>query len=269
MGQWGLESSAGDSVHDYLQEIQVDTEKFTQKDVQPVLDAVWKDGTTLDKLGVVMHLLTHELTVPRDILVSALKFANTELHPDVLSNWSKGRKEVVQIELNDINYALENGGKGRARHTNGLFENMAEKMSGLPHTTVENDVKTVKLPCYGIVVTLSDPKHIGPHGLQTHWDAGAITSDLQETCPYCKDPDCDMGCTDFFEHCSDRDFGIQQSKKAERYEFLCHRAAVDALESIIVAHGCADISLDTPAYIEGIETAVQALMNADYSVETG
>jgi hypothetical protein len=247
MGQWGLESSAGDSVHDYLQEIQVDTEKFTQKDVDPVIKAVWVDGDTLDKLGVVMHLLTHELTVPRDILVAALKFANDELHPDVLQHWSKGRKEVVQVELNDINYAIENGGKGRARHSAGLFENMAKKLA---------EPKDIELPCYGIIVTLASDK-----------GGEAITSDMHEACPYCKDPACDMDCPDFMEHCSDRDKEEQQKKQAERYEFLCHRAATDALESIILGHAGAGIDISTPAYIEGIETAWQALANANYEFE--
>ena len=76
-----------------------------------------------------------------------------------------------------------------------------------------------------------------------------------------------MDCEEFQEHCSDRDFSIQLDKQAERYEFLCHRAAVDAIESIILGHGVAGIDIDSPAYIEGIETAQQALMNADFSVE--
>ena len=38
-------------------------------------------------------------------------------------------------------------------------------------------------------------------------------------------------------------------------------ASIDALESLILAHFCAGIDVSTSAYIEGIETAVQALMN--------
>jgi len=115
--------------------------------------------------------------------------------------------------------------------------------------------KTIKLPCFGIVVTLTDDGN------------GSITSDLKETCPYCNDPACDMNCPDFGEHCSDRDKEEQIRKQSEMYEFLCHRAAQDALESMILAHAIAGIDIETPAYIEGIETAIEALANKDFSVE--
>ncbi len=40
-----------------------------------------------------------------------------------------------------------------------------------------------------------------------------------------------------------------------------HHAAVDALESLILAHACAGIDVTSPAYVEGIETAVDAIAN--------
>jgi hypothetical protein len=281
MGQWGFETSAGDSVHDYLQHIQVDTSKFRQFDVKPLLDYTWSDVqvTDRDKLGVVMHLLTHELTVPKDKLQEVLKIAKLELLSKNLKSWSEPeeRTKMVVIEIQDIRVAIGNGGKGRARHAKGLLEKMAD-MSEEDDNKVEDTLnagettikhpskeKTIKLPCYGIVVELTD---LELHAITPNrYNGGSISSDMQETCSYCEDADCDMGCTDFFEHCSDRDFGVQLTKQAERYEFLCHRAAVDALESIILGHACAGIDISTPAYIEGIETAVQALTNADYSVE--
>jgi hypothetical protein len=267
MGQWGLETSAGDSVHDYLQHICVDTSKFRQFDVNPLLDYTWSDiqVTDRDKLGVVMHLLTHELVVPIDKLTEVMEIANNELHPRQLASWNEKaeRKAMVVIEMNDIRHALENKGKGRARHAKGLLEKMADLTDQAQEETAKAetiaeiaDEHTIKLPCYGIIVTLSSDK-----------GGAAITSDMQETCPYCKDPACDMDCPDFMEHCSDRDIGIQQTKEAERYEFLCHRAATDALESIILGHAGAGIDIESFAYIEGIETAQQALTNSDYSVE--
>jgi len=36
---------------------------------------------------------------------------------------------------------------------------------------------------------------------------------------------------------------------------------VDAIESMVLAHAVAGVDIHTPAYIEGIETAVFALMN--------
>lgn len=40
-----------------------------------------------------------------------------------------------------------------------------------------------------------------------------------------------------------------------------YNAAMDAIESIILAHACAGIDISTPEYIEGIETAVLACAN--------
>lgn len=37
--------------------------------------------------------------------------------------------------------------------------------------------------------------------------------------------------------------------------------AIDGLESLILAHACAGIDIESPAYLEGIETAVDAITN--------
>jgi hypothetical protein len=39
------------------------------------------------------------------------------------------------------------------------------------------------------------------------------------------------------------------------------RAAMDAIESLILAHACAGVDVASPAYVEGIETAVESCMN--------
>lgn len=39
--------------------------------------------------------------------------------------------------------------------------------------------------------------------------------------------------------------------------------ALDALESLILAHAVAGIDINSPAYKEGIETAVEAVLNAN------
>jgi hypothetical protein len=38
-------------------------------------------------------------------------------------------------------------------------------------------------------------------------------------------------------------------------------AAIDGLESLILAHACAGVNVRSPAYLEGIETAVDAITN--------
>jgi hypothetical protein len=87
--------------------------------------------------------------------------------------------------------------------------------------------KTIELGCYGIVVELTG-------------DGGAsITSDLKEgfgpsPCQLSKD-ECD---------------GI------DNYNY-----AMDGIESLIINHAVAGIDITTPAYLEGIESAVQGCAN--------
>jgi len=38
-------------------------------------------------------------------------------------------------------------------------------------------------------------------------------------------------------------------------------AAIDGLESLILAHACAGVDVESPAYIEGVETAVEGIAN--------
>jgi len=40
-----------------------------------------------------------------------------------------------------------------------------------------------------------------------------------------------------------------------------YNAAIDGLESLILAHACAGIDITSPAYLEGIETAEAAIGN--------
>ena len=40
-----------------------------------------------------------------------------------------------------------------------------------------------------------------------------------------------------------------------------YMAAIDGIESLVLAHACAGVAIDSPAYIEGIETAVNACAN--------
>jgi len=39
------------------------------------------------------------------------------------------------------------------------------------------------------------------------------------------------------------------------------KTALDAIESIVLAHAIAEVNIESPAYIEGIETAVDAAFN--------
>jgi len=82
--------------------------------------------------------------------------------------------------------------------------------------------RTIRLPCYGITVTLTRGNGADKPG------SGAIASDL----------------------CAVRTASNRQ-----------FNAAIDGLESLILAHACAGVDVESPAYVEGIETAVEAIAN--------
>lgn len=241
MGQWGIETYSCDSVMDFLQHYPDggDLDKMTQEMADKTLDNVWINGSEFDRLGVVVWLLNNEFVVTVGKLNDALRYANAELHWTALDSWGEKekRKEVVAQEMIDIRLAKGSSGKGRKRETRQILDFDEEAESG---------ERTIKLPCYGIIVNLTG-------------DGGAsITSDLHEVCPYCEDPACDMYCENFDDTTKTR---------LERVDFLRHRAAIDAIESLVMAHAVAGIDITTPAYIEGIETVQQALTNTDYSIE--
>jgi hypothetical protein len=89
-------------------------------------------------------------------------------------------------------------------------------------TNVNPAGRTIRLPCYGIAVTLSRGNRADKPG------SGAIVSDLHAA-----------------GTASNRQFN----------------AAIDGLESLILAQACAGVDVESPAYIEGIETAVEAIAN--------
>lgn len=97
-------------------------------------------------------------------------------------------------------------------------------------------MKTLTLPCYNIVIELGeeDPEHPG-----YYFGGNLVTSDLKK-------------------HCI-----LGDSLDAEEMdeEDVAGVTAGDALESMILAHAVAGIDVASPAYVEGIETAVEAIAN--------
>ena len=94
--------------------------------------------------------------------------------------------------------------------------------------------RAVELPCYGIRVRLGDPDERG------RYQRGSIASRLIDELGPLGAPG---------------------------------RAAVNVLESLIVAHAVAGIDVASPAYVEGLETVVetiaQDLSNAEEEDENG
>jgi len=86
--------------------------------------------------------------------------------------------------------------------------------------------RTIILPCFGIVVRLvpHDASQPGPSL------GGKITSNLHE--------------------------GDGGNAHDREYE-----AAIDGIESLILAHACGGVDIASPAYVAGIQTAVEAVTN--------
>ena len=81
---------------------------------------------------------------------------------------------------------------------------------------------TIPLGAYGITITIGDPD---PENPEAHVGA-VLTSDLHEDG---EDPE--------------------------------YRAAIDAVESLILAHAAAGVNVTAAAYVEGVETAVESIAN--------
>ena len=78
-------------------------------------------------------------------------------------------------------------------------------------------MKTVKLPCFGIVVQYDQTT-----------GGGTITSDL---------------------------------KKDSQETNMTLEGGIDAIEAMILAQACAGIDIESPAYIESIETTIETILN--------
>lgn len=55
--------------------------------------------------------------------------------------------------------------------------------------------------------------------------------------------------------------GAITSSLHEDGESAEYEAAMDAVESLILAHACAGVDIESPAYLEGIETTINAAAN--------
>lgn len=117
------------------------------------------------------------------------------------------------------------------------------------YTDLEFSMKTIKLPCHGIVVELGDVDTESP---TLCYKGGTIKSDLKEPCTHC-------GLSDCRNHCDGSQGADEEHERdAGRAEF---NAAVDILERTILAAACAGIDIETPAFLETIETIVDYIGN--------
>jgi hypothetical protein len=109
--------------------------------------------------------------------------------------------------------------------------------------------RDIRLLCYGITIRLDRENSAKRPG------CGSVSSDLERIqCPVCGEPACNT--------CWCGSQATESSEDADDAALrLRHNAALDGLEALILAHACAGIDVTTPVYLEGIETAVDAIVN--------
>ena len=83
-------------------------------------------------------------------------------------------------------------------------------------------------------------------------DGGVIHSNLKELCPICG-ADCYGGC----ESLSSEEVEAPEDMEARRM----FNTAMDAVESVILAHSCSGVDVESKEYIDGLKTAIEAISN--------
>jgi hypothetical protein len=110
-------------------------------------------------------------------------------------------------------------------------------------------IREIRLPSYGITIRLDRENTADSPG------CGRLSSDLKRIgCPACGDPACNACWCGSQAEVSDEDADDAALR-------LRHNAALDGLEALILAHACAGVDVTAPVYLEGIETAVDAIVN--------
>jgi hypothetical protein len=110
--------------------------------------------------------------------------------------------------------------------------------------------KCIELPCYGIRIELYKES-----GTDDAWSGRIESPQLKDACPFCARLDCPGECLESRGNASEK-------AAEERESRLSYNAAIDGIESMVLAHACAGIDVTSPAYVEGLETAVEAVSHA-------
>jgi len=105
-------------------------------------------------------------------------------------------------------------------------------------------VKMHELGVFGIVVTLTGEE----------LEAGTIYSQLKAECPHCSQPSC------FFDCDESQHEDSMESEDEARTRIETNRA-YDGIETLILSLATEGIDIETPAFLAGIEAAVEAVEN--------
>lgn len=106
---------------------------------------------------------------------------------------------------------------------------------------------------FSIVVT------IGQNGV------GSISSTgIKAFCPHC-DEDCHSGCSHYSEMISAASMTeaskIEEEAEDEALKLDFHNAAIEGMESLILAAACQGVDIGSAAFLKAIETALEAIGN--------
>lgn len=106
-------------------------------------------------------------------------------------------------------------------------------------------MRTIKLDTFGIIVELDE-------------GGGRIISpQLKEACPYCSKDECCFNC----EGSQDAAIEDRKETETEARERLEKNRAFDGIETLILSAACAGVDIESPAFQQAIEEAVEAVDN--------
>lgn len=115
----------------------------------------------------------------------------------------------------------------------------------------------IRLSDFNIEIMLSDIEYDGA----VRWGGARLIGGQKETCTHCDDPQCDWDCMEALEWASDRDPDMCRENTEELEDKRNFNYAMDALESLILAHAQAGVDVTSNIYLEGYKTAVDAICN--------
>jgi len=98
----------------------------------------------------------------------------------------------------------------------------------------------LRLPVYGINIECHDNISTIEH-----------SPDVYEVCPCCNQNDC------WFD-CDESQMSQSPESEDDALDRIRYNSAIDGIMALILAHYVAGIDVGTPAYLESIETAVEA-----------
>lgn len=88
--------------------------------------------------------------------------------------------------------------------------------------------------------------------IESFRNGGTIKSNLKENCPICG-AECYGAC----ESISSGEVEAPEDLDSRRM----FNTAMDAVESVVLAHACAGLDVQSKEYVEGLKTAIEAISN--------